>query len=152
MRYDFFSKSMRWNLKKPQKNSSRRPLHETFKSQRLRGKHPRAITLSTSSLVSSKQDKWEEALFFNVSECWKFYSKANWIVDVKESGNSLKYAALNGCWKKLWLKLLDSNFQKFTSRHNERRNVIVLACQVPDQFPDLEEVDIQKVLHSYAAE
>lgn len=68
-------------------------------------------------------------------------------MDIKESRDNLKYAALNGCWKKLWLKLV-SNFQKFTSQHNERRNVIVLACQ----FPDLEEVDIQKVLESYAAE
>lgn len=72
-------------------------------------------------------------------------------MDIKESGDNLKYTAMNGCWKKLSLKLV-SNFQKFTSQHNERRNIIVLACQVPDQFPDLEEVNIQKVLDSYAAE
>ena len=72
-------------------------------------------------------------------------------MDIKESGNNVKYTALNGRWKKLWLKLV-SDFQKFTSQRNERRNIIVLACQVPDQFPDLEEVDIQKILDSCAAE
>jgi hypothetical protein len=72
-------------------------------------------------------------------------------VDIKESGDNLKYTALNECWKKLWLKLV-SDFQKFTCQHNERRNIIVLACQVPNQFPDLEEVDIHKILDCYAAE
>jgi len=36
MRYDFFSKSMHWNLKNPRKNSGRQPLHGAFKSRRLR--------------------------------------------------------------------------------------------------------------------
>ena len=38
MRYDFFPKSMQWNLKNPRKNSGRQPLHEAFKSWRLRVK------------------------------------------------------------------------------------------------------------------
>ena len=36
MRYNFFSKSMHWNLKNPRKNSGRQPLHEAFKSRQLR--------------------------------------------------------------------------------------------------------------------
>ena len=38
MRYDFFSKNMHWNLKTPRKNSGREPLHESFRSRRLKVK------------------------------------------------------------------------------------------------------------------
>jgi hypothetical protein len=58
----------------------------------------------------------------------------------------LHSVALNGCWKKLYLKAND--FQDFP---NHEHNVRMLTHNVPG-FPNLEEANIQQVLDLHSAE
>jgi hypothetical protein len=84
-------------------------------SARRSSHHSRAITLATFCIIL---DAEENGTFVSVIGCWKFYTVADCIVNVKEAMHELKSMALNGCWKKLWSEGLN-NLQRFPNQEDE---------------------------------
>uniref|UniRef100_UPI0035902DA6 tigger transposable element-derived protein 1-like n=1 Tax=Myxine glutinosa TaxID=7769 RepID=UPI0035902DA6 len=94
-------------------------------------------------------DASENETFISVSDCWKSYSIADCLMNIKESLDEFRSTTLNGCWRKLWPEAVH-DFQGFPIQQDEIRNILVLARQVKEEgFADLEEADIVEVLESH---
>lgn len=91
----------------------------------------------------------EVKTFVSDCECQKSYSIAHYILNVNKPMDMLKFAIVNGCWKKLWPEADD--FWGFPNQQDKIRSIVVLAHVVPDIL-DLVEADIWEVLESHAAE
>jgi hypothetical protein len=79
-----------------------------------------------------------EETFVSVSKCWKSYSIAGCIVNIKECMDEMKSMPLNGYWKKLW-PVVVNDFLEFPNQYDEIRNILLLTHKVPGKgFPHLE--------------
>jgi hypothetical protein len=59
--------------------------------------------------------------------------------------------APHGCRKQVWPEAVH-DFWGFTNQPNKIRNIPIIACEVPEGFPDYKEADILEFLGCHAAE
>lgn len=87
-----------------------------------------------------------------LSQCWKDYTIADCIVNVKESLEELKQSTLKGCWRNVWPEIVTSRAQ-MPDFGDKLKEIADLKKSLPGEgFDDMCEEDVNELLDSHNVE
>lgn len=88
----------------------------------------------------------------DLKKCWKNYTIADCLINIKESLNELKQTTLNACWKNLWPEAV-ANDAKIPEIQEQTKDIALLCRQFPGEgFGDLQSEDIEELIESHVSE
>lgn len=87
-----------------------------------------------------------------IHQCWKNYTIADCIKNIKESLDELKPFPINPNWKNFWQEELN-NCHGISTVHDEIEKIMELSHQIGGEgFSDLQEIEVEELLESHNTE